>query len=291
MCSYSCNHLSSGARLSGLGKWKHPHGFRKTEISEKFAGGGSLLPGSVYICCVSAYLSVFQSAISGRDYGGVFHSSRGQKRNLLWNEMATPVVVGWNYQVVLLSYILSVFGSWTTLLLIEHACVVEAREQLVAFLGSSVAMGVCAFWSMPVTGLLASEMGSLVHFNIPWAAGSVFVAVVLCGVGIWKIISLTLARRKAGHAQTAVVTLQRLLLSGVWTGSGIASMHYMGVNSMTMEGMAPRFDCTLVALSIVIAIIGASGAFCVFHYSSTTAGHIFAAFVMVRLAQSDRTLF
>ena len=189
-------------------------------------------------------------------------------------------MVTWNYLVVLLSYALSVFGSWTTLLLIEHCCVVDGGEKMVAFAASSVSMGICAIWSMHFIGMLALNVGTTVTYHVGWAVCSATVAVIFCGIGIWSTISLTLARRRAKHAISAAATLKRLLLSGTWTGCGVALMHYMGMKSMMMDGLSMHFHPVMVGLSILIAIGAASAAFAIFHYSRTATEQIVAAFAM-----------
>jgi NO-binding membrane sensor protein with MHYT domain/class 3 adenylate cyclase len=195
--------------------------------------------------------------------------------------MTDVVVPSWNYHVVLLSYILSAFGSWTTLLLIEHACVVEGREKVVAFLGSSLSMGICAIWSMHFTGMLALDLGLPRHYNIVWACGSAIIAVVFCGVGIWKTISLTVARRRNVKSVSAAVTLKQLLSSGIWTGFGVALMHYMEMKSMVMEGLTMHVDHPIMALlSVLLAVGAATAAFCILLYSSTATEQIIAALIM-----------
>ena len=194
--------------------------------------------------------------------------------------MVAEVLITWNYHVVLLSYVLSVFGSWTTLLLIEHCCVVEGREKIVTFLASSVSMGICAIWSMHFTGMLALDVGSPVQYHVGWAFCSAAVAVIFCGIGIWSTISLTLARRRVKHAISPAATLKRLLLSGTWTGFGVALMHYMGMKSMMMDGLSMHFHPVMVGLSIIIAVGAASAAFAIFHYSRTALEQVVAAFAM-----------
>ena len=189
--------------------------------------------------------------------------------------------VTWNYQLVALSYALSVFGSWTTLLQIEQACLVGTWEQALLIVGASLSMGVSAIWSMHFTGMLALEVGSSVLFDPLWTALSALVAVIFCGIGIHKTVALTHARRRLKSTITAAGALKQLGAAGAWTGLGVATMHYMGMYSMRMGGeVQMHFDPIMVGMSILIALCAATAAFCVFHYAHSAWEQIVAAFVM-----------
>ncbi len=189
------------------------------------------------------------------------------------------VVVVWKYHFVMLSYILSIFGSWTTLLLMEQARIIHGREDIVAFVGSLLSLGICAIWSMHFMGMLSLDLGILVHYDIVWVSASAIIAAIFCRVGIW---GTKLAWRNGADSVSFAETWKHLLALGVWTGVGTALMHYMGMKSVVVHGLIMHLNPFMFFFSVVLAIVAATTAFCVFHYPCSTALQPCAAVVTVR---------
>ncbi|WP_226609918.1 MHYT domain-containing protein [Marinobacter nauticus] len=147
----------------------------------------------------------------------------------------------YDYGLVMLSLLIAVGASYMGLTLAAAARRSNTlyMQRLHLFSGSaSLGFGI---WSMHFIGMLAFEMPTHVHYH-PWitalsAAPSLFAS--------WVALSL-LARHD--------LTGQRLIGGGVVVGAGIGAMHYLGMAAMEI-GPALRYDPTLFALSIVVAVM------------------------------------
>ena len=147
----------------------------------------------------------------------------------------------YDYGLVMLSLLIAVGASYLGLTLAAAARRSNTlyMQRLHLFSGSaSLGFGI---WSMHFIGMLAFEMPTHVHYH-PWitalsAAPSLFAS--------WVALSL-LARHD--------LTGPRLIGGGVVVGAGIGAMHYLGMAAMEI-GPALRYDPTLFALSIVVAVM------------------------------------
>lgn len=80
----------------------------------------------------------------------------------------------------------------------------------------------------------------------PLTVLSLLVAIVVVSIGVCIV----------GYRGTGV---RPLAAAGVLTGLGVAAMHYLGMAAMRMDG-EPHYSVTVIALSVVIAVIAASAA-------------------------------
>lgn len=153
----------------------------------------------------------------------------------------------YNVFLVLLSFSVAVFGSYTSLMLISG---LQGREGGAKFLWvafAAIALGGGAIWTMHFIGMLAYETSMPSGYDIGWTFISLLVAVVIVAVGI----SMVASNQKS---------LLRLLTAGLITGLGVASMHYVGMDAMIMAADMV-YNQTLVAVSVLIAIVAATAAF------------------------------
>jgi NO-binding membrane sensor protein with MHYT domain len=86
--------------------------------------------------------------------------------------------------------------------------------------------------------------GQQIRFNVPLTVLSLLIAVAVTLVGLCIV----------GFGDD---TTPRLLIGGVITGVGVASMHYMGIAAMRMDA-SMQFDPLLFILSVVIAVVAAT---------------------------------
>ncbi|MDA3915135.1 MHYT domain-containing protein [Oleiagrimonas sp.] len=153
----------------------------------------------------------------------------------------------YNLELVVLSYIVSVLGSFTALKLIaglSHAS--NARQRSMTLVTASGVMGVGAIWAMHFIAMLACRMPVPVTYDATLTAVSALVAVVACLIGL----SLT---SRGDHSMLTLVT------SGTYMGIGVAAMHYLGMYAMRMPA-ATVYDGGTAALSVVIAILASIAA-------------------------------
>ncbi|MFE3001698.1 MHYT domain-containing protein [Nocardia sp. NPDC059246] len=152
-------------------------------------------------------------------------------------------VHGWG--IPAFAFILSVTGSVLALRCASHARISRRPGGWLA--ASAVALGGCGIWVMHFTAMMGFGIqGVIIRFDIPMTALSAVIAVVV----VWAGLSIVV------RWQREVVALP---LGGVLTGLGVAAMHYLGMFAMHTSAHI-EYKRTLVALSIVIAIVAATAA-------------------------------
>src|SRR2546425_12128142 len=138
-----------------------------------------------------------------------------------------------------LSYVISVFGSYTALQL--AIAIPQARTWAAvvgSVIGASVALGGGRLWSMPFIGMNAADMGMPVAYDPVLTFVSLILAVIAPAIGLFIV-----GRSDGGP--------WNLPLGGVLTGLGVALMHYTGMAAVIMEGKV-TLEATPVAASLVI---------------------------------------
>lgn len=148
--------------------------------------------------------------------------------------------------LVALSYLVSVFGAYTSLRLALRMKTAEAGAKLYWLTGAALAMGGGAIWAMHFIGMLAFKMSMPVQYDLGLTLLSMVLAMVVTGVGLWIV-----GQGSAGFG--------RLIASGVFMGLGVAGMHYLGMYAMRMPASLV-YNQTLVALSLVIAVVAGTAA-------------------------------
>src|SRR6266699_6996094 len=147
--------------------------------------------------------------------------------------------------LVALSYVISVFGSYTAL---QLAIAIPQARTWAAVIGSvtvaAVALGGGAIWSMHFIGMNAADMGVPVAYDPLLTFVSLILAIVAPAIGLFIV----------GRSDGGPFNLH---LGGVLTGLGVALMHYTGMAAMIMPAKI-NYDTTLFAASIVIAIVAAT---------------------------------
>lgn len=159
------------------------------------------------------------------------------------------VEYSYNLNLVALSFLISVLGSFTALQLVAGVRQDRERESRVSLpwvMSSALAMGGGAIWAMHFIGMLAYQTPIEIAYDPLITLLSLVVAVVVVGIGIYIV--------SAGS-----LSLARLVMAGIFTGFGVASMHYAGMSAMVMAADMV-FDAELVSVSVVIAVVAAIAA-------------------------------
>ncbi len=145
--------------------------------------------------------------------------------------------------LVLLSIGVAILGSLTALALTSGAQEKdgEAWHTSFALANGGLIMG-STIWSMHFIAMMAVELPVLVNYNLVETIGSICIAILATGVGLYLASARTLGRWS-------------IPVGGVFMGLGIAGMHYLGMGAIRGCGLA--YDVRLVAASVAIAI-GAS---------------------------------
>src|SRR3954465_3261083 len=152
-----------------------------------------------------------------------------------------------NYEplLVVLSYVISVLGSYTALRL--AVAIPQAPDRMSALgwtLGAAIALGGGAIWSMHFIAMNAADMGVPIAYDASLTFASLFLAILAPGIGLYMV----------GRGQGSAV---KLVIAGVLTGLGVALMHYTGMAAMIMP-MTITYDPALFNLSLGIAVAAAT---------------------------------
>ncbi|MEZ3182516.1 hypothetical protein KYY02_28820 [Streptomyces pimonensis] len=108
----------------------------------------------------------------------------------------------------------------------------------------TIGSGIWTMHFVAMTGFTVE--GTPIHYDRPITFASLAVAVVMVGIGIFIV-------GYQGAFGTALFT------GGTITGLGIASMHYLGMAGMNLDGHL-EYDVPTVAVSVAIAMTAASAA-------------------------------
>jgi two-component system sensor kinase FixL len=183
----------------------------------------------------------------------------------LFHEAPAAVETGtYQFSLVVLSYLVASFASYTALVLAQH--VVGARsisERRFSHWGGAFAMG-AGIWSMHFVGMLSFKMRMLIVYDPLVTLLSLVIAI---GVAFWALEMV--ARDRLSPRQISV--------SAVLMGIGICGMHYTGMAAMQFDGRL-LYQPGMFALSVVIAIVASGAA-------------LWMAFTLARHASAYRFLF
>ncbi|ASQ92609.1 MHYT domain-containing protein [Streptomyces sp. 11-1-2] len=102
-------------------------------------------------------------------------------------------------------------------------------------------------WTMHFIAMMGFHVKETpVGFDIPITLLSLLVAIVVVGIGVFMV-----GYRGASRGV--------LLSAGVFTGLGVAGMHYIGMSAMRMQGHL-EYSVPTVLLSVLIAVVAATAA-------------------------------
>jgi NO-binding membrane sensor protein with MHYT domain len=151
---------------------------------------------------------------------------------------------GWLTPV--LSYVMACMGAALGLRCTVRALGATGRARRNWLITAASAIGT-GIWTMHFVAMLGFGVsGTELRYDVPLTILSLLVAMaVVCG-GVFAVGY----SRNRGRA---------LLLGGLTTGLGVASMHYLGMAAVRMHGQV-TYDPALVALSVVIAVVAATAA-------------------------------
>src|SRR5882724_6040695 len=176
-----------------------------------------------------------------------------------WSQMAAVNLIGsYNYALVALSVLIAIFASYAALDLAGRVTAARGWTRAVWLLGGAGAMGT-GIWSMHYIGMLAFILPVPVAYHWPTVLLSLFAAILA------SVIALYVGSRQTMGAF-------RALAGSVLMGTGIASMHYIGMAAMRLPAMC-QFNSFLVVLSVVFAVlISLAALWITFHFRDEKTG-------------------
>ncbi|MEU2388406.1 MHYT domain-containing protein [Streptomyces sp. NPDC012461] len=157
-------------------------------------------------------------------------------------------VDGFNYGLVtpLVAYLMACLGSALGLRCTARSLTASGPRRTAWLTLGSAAIG-SGVWTMHFIAMMGFTIeGTPIRYDRAMTFASLAVAVVMVGIGTFIV-------GHRGAAGTALFT------GGTITGLGIASMHYLGMASMHLDGTL-EYNTLLVAASVVIAMAAATAA-------------------------------
>ncbi|MEU5309886.1 MHYT domain-containing protein [Streptomyces sp. NPDC021562] len=157
-------------------------------------------------------------------------------------------VDGFSYGVVtpLVAYLMACLGGALGLRCTTRAMLVAHTWRPAWLALGSAAIG-SGIWTMHFVAMMGfSVKETPIHYDKPLTYASLGLAVVMVGVGIFIV-----GYRGATGAA--------LFTGGTITGLGIASMHYLGMAGLRLNGTL-QYDTVTVAASVVIGVVAATSA-------------------------------
>ena len=146
-----------------------------------------------------------------------------------------------------LGFLMSCLGAFLGLRCTVRAMALDGRTRLRWLLLAALSIGTTGIWVMHFIAMLGySVPGQVIHYNVLLTIASMLIAVVAVGIGLLIV----------GFARQ---TWRNLVLAGVFTGIGVAGMHYTGMAAMRMPARM-SYSPSLFGLSVVIAIVAATAA-------------------------------
>jgi NO-binding membrane sensor protein with MHYT domain len=154
--------------------------------------------------------------------------------------MTVTLVGTFDWTLVAISYAVSVLGAFIGLFLAGMMTDLRTGMNRSLLVGSAIAFGGGAIWSMHFIGMLSSAFNSLLRRD---AYGCLHASSDRYDRG-----------RSSMVGSQPKLKLGRLNAAGTLMGLGVACMHYLGMLAMHMEAEM-HHNPLMVAVSVVIAII------------------------------------
>ncbi|MQY37262.1 hypothetical protein SRB17_52660 [Streptomyces sp. RB17] len=151
---------------------------------------------------------------------------------------------GWLTPV--LSYVMACIGAALGLRCTVRALGTTGRSRRNWLITAASAIGT-GIWTMHFVAMLGFRVsGTDIRYNVPLTILSLLVAMVVVWAGVFAV----------GYSRDRT---RALLLGGLTTGIGVASMHYLGMAAVRLHGDI-RYDPVLVGVSVLIAVVAATAA-------------------------------
>src|SRR5246500_5527146 len=176
-----------------------------------------------------------------------------------WSDMAAVHLTGsYNYALVALSVLIAIFASYAALDLAGRVTAAGGWTRAAWLLGGAGAMGT-GIWSMHYIGMLAFILPIPVAYHWPTVLLSLFAAVVASVIALYVVSGQKMGASRAVGGNCLV-------------GSGIASMHYIGMAAMRLPAIC-QFNSSLVVMSVVFAVLISFAALWItFHFRDEKTG-------------------
>lgn len=161
---------------------------------------------------------------------------------LCFTSEATGAAFSHDPWLVLLSFLTAAVAAFVALDMAERLRHAAGLSRIWWLAGASAALG-GGIWAMHFIAMLAFQLDVPIGFDGGLTAVSLITAICVVALGLWWV------RAERGPS--------RLLPAGILVGTGIASMHYMGMAALLVPGRI-AYRPEMFILSVVIAMVASS---------------------------------
>ena len=161
----------------------------------------------------------------------------------------TVTVHNFSYGLVnpVLGYAMSCLGAFLGLRCVTRARAYTGAARARWLILAAVAIGAGSVWAMHFIAMLGFTIpGQTILYNVPVTIVSMLIAIVVVGIGLFIVTWGNGGWRP-------------LLTGGAIVGVGVASMHYLGMEAMSMPDTM-RYNAPLFVLSVLIALVAGTAA-------------------------------
>jgi len=155
----------------------------------------------------------------------------------------------YNYYIVALSAVIAILASYSALSITAKISHSQGKTRYFWLLAGAFVMG-NGVWSMHFVGMLAFHLHATVKYDILLTLLSMLASVISSFIAFY----ITMPKN---------INWYKIAIGGFIMGSGIVTMHYMGMAAMIMP-LDVSYDKTLWALSALIAFVASYAALFLF---------------------------
>ncbi|MGG3283347.1 bifunctional diguanylate cyclase/phosphodiesterase [Paenibacillus solani] len=175
----------------------------------------------------------------------------------------------YNLYIVALSVVIAILASYSALNITSQIWEAHGKSKFFWLLGGAVVMG-SGIWSMHFVGMLAMRMNMDVKYDVFLTIISMLASVISSFIAFY----ITMPKD---------INWFKIAIGGLVMGSGIVTMHYIGMNAMIMSADI-RYDPGLWVLSVIIALVASYAALLLFlrfrHHGKSSFGKWGSAVIM-----------
>jgi diguanylate cyclase len=150
------------------------------------------------------------------------------------------ITYSYDLSLVILSIIVAISASSIALDISSRLNVASGVARTIWLLTGTLVMGL-GIWSMHFIAMLALNMSIQVTYNAPIVIISIIPALISCGIAFYM-------------TSKQIVKTTQLLIGAFFIGTGIISMHFIGMEAMQMKAEI-FYNPYLWSLSVIIAYI------------------------------------
>ena len=155
------------------------------------------------------------------------------------------MLIVWEIPLVLLSVLVAMLGSFTALAHAQRMRDSSGRTAHRWMIAGGITLGL-AIWSMHFIGMLALHLPIPLGYDLPLTLISALPAIAAALLGFYVL-------------REPDISTVRIVVSGLWMGTGISIMHYTGMAALEMSPPI-SYDPLIFILSVTVAVIASWGA-------------------------------